>query len=69
VEWGENVFGAEAAARHYYGVSASQLSAEQAATLAAMLPRPRFYERNRGSQYLAGYAGTILARMSQSQVP
>jgi monofunctional biosynthetic peptidoglycan transglycosylase len=69
VEWGENVFGAEAAARHYYGVSASQLSAEQAATLAAMLPRPRFYERNRGSQYLAGYAGTILARMPQSQVP
>jgi monofunctional biosynthetic peptidoglycan transglycosylase len=69
VEWGENVFGAEAAARHYYGVSASQLSAEQAATLAAMLPRPRFYERNRGSQYLAGYAGTILARMPQSQIP
>jgi monofunctional biosynthetic peptidoglycan transglycosylase len=69
VEWGDNVFGAEAAARHYYGVSAAQLSAEQAARLAAMLPRPRFYQRNRNSQYLASYSGTILARMGQVQVP
>ncbi|OGA29025.1 MAG: monofunctional biosynthetic peptidoglycan transglycosylase [Betaproteobacteria bacterium RIFCSPLOWO2_02_FULL_65_24] len=69
VEWGENVFGAEAAARHYYGISAGQLGPEQAARLAAMLPRPRYYERNRHSQYLARYSGTILARMAQAQVP
>ena len=37
-EWGENVFGAEAAARHYFGVDAAHLSLSQAATLAA-LPR------------------------------
>src|SRR5712691_2881900 len=42
-EWGEDVFGAEAAARHYYGVSATDLAPEQAARLAAMLPRPRYY--------------------------
>jgi monofunctional biosynthetic peptidoglycan transglycosylase len=69
VEWGDNVFGAEAAARYYYGVAAAQLSAEQAARLAAMLPRPRFYQRNRDSQYLARYSGTILARMQSAQVP
>jgi monofunctional biosynthetic peptidoglycan transglycosylase len=68
-EWGEGVFGAEAAARHHFGVSAAQLTPAQAARLAAMLPRPRFYDRNRGSQYLAGYAERILGRMPSAQVP
>ncbi len=68
-EWGEGVFGAEAAARHYYGVSAANLSPAQAARLAAMLPRPRFYDRNRGSKYLATYSERILARMPAAQVP
>jgi len=68
-EWGEGVFGAEAAARHYFGVPAAGLSDAQAARLAAMLPRPRFYDRNRGSPYLARYAETIQARMPGAQVP
>jgi monofunctional biosynthetic peptidoglycan transglycosylase len=68
-EWGEGVFGAEAAARHYFGVSAANLAPEQAARLAAMLPRPRFYDRNRGSRYLATYSERILARMPSAQVP
>lgn len=68
-EWGEGVFGAEAAARHHFGVSAAQLTPTQAARLAAMLPRPRFYDRNRGSQYLAAYAERILGRMPSAQVP
>ena len=68
-EWGEGVFGAEAAARHHFGTSAANLSAEQSARLAAMLPRPRFYDRNRGSPYLAGYAERILVRMPSAQVP
>jgi monofunctional glycosyltransferase len=68
-EWGEGVFGAEAAARHYFGASAANLSAAQSARLAAMLPRPRFYDRNRGSPYLASYAERILARMPSAQVP
>jgi monofunctional biosynthetic peptidoglycan transglycosylase len=68
-EWGEGVFGAEAAARHYYGVSAANIGPEQAARLAAMLPRPRFYDRNRGSRYLAQYTERILARMPAAQLP
>jgi monofunctional biosynthetic peptidoglycan transglycosylase len=69
VEWGENVFGAEAASRHYFGVAAAQLSPAQAARLAAMLPRPRFYQRNPGSRYLGEYSSRILARMGSAQVP
>lgn len=68
-EWGNGIFGAEAAARHYYGVSASQLSAWQAARLAAMLPRPQFYHRNPGSDYLSRYSERILLRMNHAQVP
>lgn len=69
VEWGNGVFGAEAAARHYYGISAAQLSREQAARLAAMLPRPQFYDRNRNSEYLAKRVPVILARMNQVEAP
>ena len=68
-EWGEGVFGAEAAARHYFGTSAAKLTPAQAARLAAMLPRPRFYDRNRGSPYLATYTERILARMPAAQLP
>ncbi len=69
VEWGNGVFGAEAAARHYFGVPAAQLSREQAARLAAMLPNPRFYDRNRTSAYLARRVPVILARMKQVEAP
>ena len=69
VEWGEGVFGAEAASRHYYGIAAAQLSAEQAAKLAAMLPRPRFYDKNRNSRYLQGRAAIISQRMRQVEIP
>ena len=69
VEWGNGIFGAEAAARHYYGISASQLSREQAAKLAAMLPNPRFYDRNRSAPYLMRRTYIILARMNQVEAP
>jgi monofunctional glycosyltransferase len=69
VEWGENVFGAEAAARHYFGVSATALDSVQAARLAAMLPRPRYYDRNRDSAYLANYSDSILVQMDAAQIP
>jgi monofunctional glycosyltransferase len=70
VEWGdEGLFGAETAARHYFGVSASMLNAEQSARLAAMLPRPRYYDHHRDSPYLVQYAATIRARMEYVQVP
>ena len=69
VEWGEGVFGAEAAARHYFGISAAQLSPEQSAKLAAMLPRPRFYDKNRSSRYLQGRTAIIVQRMRQVEIP
>ncbi|MDP9107502.1 MAG: monofunctional biosynthetic peptidoglycan transglycosylase [Pseudomonadota bacterium] len=69
VEWGVGVFGAEAAAEHYYGVSAAALGASQAARLAVMLPRPRFYDKNRGSAYLAARTGLILRRMGSAELP
>lgn len=68
-EWGSGVFGAEAAARHYYQISAAGLNAEQSARLAAMLPRPLYYERNRGSEFLQRYSETIRARMPSAQLP
>jgi monofunctional glycosyltransferase len=68
-EWGETVFGAEAAAGYYFGVSAASLGPDQAARLAAMLPRPRYYDRNRGSAYLASYSQSILEQMPAAQVP
>lgn len=69
IEWGSGVFGAEAAARHYFGVSAAQLSPEQAARLAGMVPSPRFYDRNRGAPGLDKKAEVILRRMPSAQVP
>jgi monofunctional biosynthetic peptidoglycan transglycosylase len=68
-EWGEGVFGAEAAARHHFGVPASALTAEQAAWLAAILPSPHRYDRGRVTPYLAGRVDTILARMPAAQIP
>ena len=69
IEWGSGVFGAEAAAQRYFGVSAAELSAEQAAHLAAMTPSPRLFERRPNSAYLAGRTSTILARMPAAVVP
>jgi monofunctional biosynthetic peptidoglycan transglycosylase len=69
VEWGTGIFGAEAASRHYYGISAAQLSAEQAARLAVMLPKPRFYDAHRGSDYLARRTALILRRMGSAELP
>jgi monofunctional glycosyltransferase len=69
IEWGDGVFGAEAAARHYYGTSAAALGPEASARLAAMVPNPRFYERNRAAPGLARKAQVLLARMPSAQVP
>jgi len=69
VEWGEGVFGAEAAARHYYRKPAAQLTAAEAARLAVMLPRPRHYERLPQSAYLAERAAVIAGRMQRVELP
>ena len=69
IEWGDGVFGAEAAARHYFGTSAAALSPAQAARLAAMVPNPRFYDRNRGTPWLERKTQIILDRMGAAEVP
>ncbi|HEX7954566.1 MAG TPA: monofunctional biosynthetic peptidoglycan transglycosylase [Burkholderiales bacterium] len=69
IEWGNGVFGAQAAAKYYYGVSAANLGPEQAARLAAMVPKPRFYDKVRETPLLERRTAIILDRMYQIQVP
>ena len=69
VEWGEGIFGAQAAARHYFRVDAARLSPEQAARLAVMLPAPKRFEKNPASAYVLGRAATIVARMGDVVLP
>ena len=69
IEWGNGVFGAEAAARHYYHVSAAQLSAEEAAKLAAMVPNPRYYDAHREAPGMLRKTDIILSRMNDAEIP
>jgi monofunctional biosynthetic peptidoglycan transglycosylase len=69
VEFGRGVFGAEAAARHYYGTTAAGLNTGQAARLAVMLPNPRFYDRHRDTNYLARRTTLIMTRMNSAELP
>jgi monofunctional biosynthetic peptidoglycan transglycosylase len=69
IEWGNGVFGAQAAARYYYRTSAANLGPEQAARLAAMVPKPRFYDKVRETPLLERRTGIILERMQQVSVP
>jgi monofunctional biosynthetic peptidoglycan transglycosylase len=69
VEWGEGVFGAEAAAQHYFRKPAARLSAWEAARLAVMLPRPKYFEKTPQSPYLSGRASVIVARMGDAELP
>ena len=69
IEWGNGVFGAEAAAQHYFGVSAAQLSPEQAAKLAAMVPNPRYYDRHREASGMLAKTFVILDRMPDADFP
>lgn len=69
VEWGEGVFGAEAAAQHYFRKPASKLNAFEAARLAVMLPRPKYFEKLTNSAYLSGRASVITGRMADAQLP
>ena len=69
IEWGNGVFGAEAAARYYYRVPAARLSAAQAAKLAAMVPNPRYYDEHRNAPGLARKTRIILRRMPLADTP
>jgi len=69
VEWGQGVFGAQAAAQHYFRVDAARLSRDAAARLAVMLPAPKRFERRPASPYVLGRAATIAARMGAVELP
>lgn len=69
VELGQGVFGVEAAAQHYYKKNAARLSPYEAARLAVMLPRPKFFEKTANSAYLSSRAQTIVARMGDAELP
>ena len=69
IEWGEAVFGAEAAARYHYGIAAAELAPAQAARLAAIVPSPRRYGPGHHTAYLERRTSTILARMNSVRVP
>ncbi len=69
VEWGAGIFGAEAAAQHYFKKSARQLTAPEAARLAVMLPAPKRFEKTPNSAYLAGRTRTIVGRMGSAELP
>jgi len=69
VEWGEGVFGAQAAAQHYFRTNAATLGAAQAARLAVMLPAPKRFEKSPASAYVLGRSATIVARMGGVDLP
>jgi monofunctional biosynthetic peptidoglycan transglycosylase len=69
VEWGEGVFGAQAAAQHYFRTNAATLGAAQAARLAVMLPAPKRFEKSPSSAYVLGRSATIAARMGGVDLP
>jgi monofunctional biosynthetic peptidoglycan transglycosylase len=69
VEWGEGVFGAEAAAQHYFRKSATKLSAYEAARLVVMLPRPKYFEKVPNSAYLSARASVIASRIGDARLP
>jgi len=68
-EWGVGVFGIEAASRHYFGISAQEVSPEQAAWLASILPAPRRFDRNRESTWILEKSLVILDRMPRVAIP
>ena len=68
-EWGIGVFGIESAAQHYFGITASQLTREQAAWLAAILPAPRRFDQMRNSTWAQQKESIILQRMPMVKLP
>ena len=69
IEWGNGVFGAEAASRHYFKISAAQIGPAQASKLAAMVPNPRFYDKNRSARGLLRKTRIIQRQLAAVEVP
>ncbi len=69
VEWGEGIFGADAAAQAYFKKPAAKLAPIEAARLAVMLPRPKYFEKLPNSPYLSSRSASIAARMGGADLP
>jgi len=69
VEWGVGIFGAEAAAQHYFRKPAARLSAHEAARLAVLLPAPKRFQRQFRAGFITQRSATVLARMGDVQLP
>ena len=69
IEWGDGIYGAEAAAQHYYGKTAADLEPEEAARLAAMIPSPRSYTHDPSTPYLEQRTQILLSQMEYARVP
>ena len=69
IEWGTGIFGAEAASRHYFGISASELNEYQAAMLASMVPSPQYYDRKGETEGLIRQTDVIMERMNKVAIP
>ncbi len=69
IEWGSGIFGAEAASRHYFGISSNELNEYQAAMLASMVPSPQYYDRKGETEGLARQTEVILERMNKVAIP
>ena len=68
-EFGDGIYGIEAAARHYYQKPAARLTKRQAASLIAMLPNPKYFEANRNDRRLLNKTQIILRRMGAADLP
>lgn len=68
-EWGSGLYGIDAAAHYYFGTSASQLNSWQAARLAAMLPKPRYYQQVGSTEWLEQKTGILQRRMPKVILP
>ena len=69
IEWGNNVYGIEAASLRYFSSHARDLNSFQSAKLASMIPNPKYYERHQDASGLIERSGIILSRMNSTQVP
>lgn len=68
-EFGNGIYGIEAAAQHYYGKSAKNLSREQSALLISMLPNPKYFQKNKNAKRLHNKQRIILRRMNSAVLP
>ncbi len=69
IEWGNGIFGAEAAAQHYFNISAKNITAYQAAQLATIVPNPRFYDAHRNTRWVTQRIEILSGRMNSAQIP